>query len=53
MNELLDDTTESINGTVIVSMAGTVEKHVTTFQFHSINKSVHLLHGVFTFSCDI
>lgn len=53
MNELLNDAIEYVNGTLIVSMALIVEKHVTTFHFYSINKSVHLLRSVFTFSCDI
>lgn len=43
---------KSVNGMLIVPVALTVENHVTTFHFYSPNKSVHLLHGVFTFSCD-
>lgn len=53
MNELLNDAIKYINGTLIVSMALIVEKHVTIFHFYSVNKSVHLLRSVFTFSYDI
>lgn len=53
MNELLNDAIKCINGTPIVSVALIVETNVTTFHFYSINKSVHLLRGVFAFSFDI